>query len=1020
MTNSILKNKQSTAKILGVSIISLFVMMTALSAVLFISPASIADDSEDLYTGIDISGLQVQTDPNPILDESCGIDIMLVLDSSGSMSSSDIADVKNAANSMVDALLPGTETRMGVVEFDWDVVSPTLGLNSDPTVIKDRINDISRGGNTNWADAIAEADSILGTGADSAKNDTLIVIITDGQPNEPGSNPLEQAIIAANTAKSHGTRIVAIGVHSDGNNGGYNLANLKAISGPNNATVPPDTITTETDVIDGDITELGNILYDLTTALCQECEHICLTPNPINDYTDETPSDNKLQDMLDDYNSETATIDVLNHQTQAQQLDIDDGVTRLSLEFEFVGKEAGHDNVFGYYFDEDVDNFTAIFETTDHWGYNAPIIQVGDTLTLNDIIVEGHDSISFAIDSNSSNGNYPYYMHNDLNFQEYDRALVFELCNEQDQYDKFVVCFEDLPDVNNPDGSDEDYEDVVTIVQILECPSCEEEPPEMVEIPDQTCVETAPSIQLNISDNADLNDIYYQIDSFDGNWMLLAENVSGPSYDESWTVPGFDALSEGYHTVYFMADDDCGNENGSDGSWNFTFQKDTLPPEVEVTFGNPNIVLPGEDGWTMIGAGTPVTLTATDDGSGVCTLWVSANGPTNLYPVYDGDPEDESEPGDGIIQVSFEFYEDCDHQIDYRAMDCCEHYNPSETGFNSVDFYVDATPPTTNTEIIGPSIPIPGGEYTWMGNCSTKVINTTDDGCQNGSGVDELRINIYISNSSNGPWEPIESYIIPDDGADQGLVDINPVEGEITVEYNFNESCWHIIEHYGVDLVGNEEIVDTNVGTKQVHKIDAEHPISWLETTMPMCFPDEQDTICVKTTTPIMIGMKNVGTEPCIYPEYWASFRVYVEAEDQWYPDETDGSGSYDIYGSDDLFEFDHDGDGTTEWYYIYDESFQFTEECNHTLEFFAKDPLCNTEEKHVYEVHVDDSEPTLSITPGLPICEKDDGSYCVNFSTMIALSAWEQGCCNNLSYVAYRNLFRMERTINHRRRSIL
>jgi len=52
---------------------------------------------------------------------------------------------------------------------------------------------------------------------------------------------------------------------------------------------------------------------------------------------------------------------------------------------------------------------------------------------------------------------------------------------------------------------------------------------------------------------------------------------------------------------------------------------------------------------------------------------------------------------------------------------------------------------------------------------------------------------------------------------------------------------------------------------------------------------------------------------------------------------------------------------------------------------------------------HVDESDPGVDISVGSPQCEQDDGSYCVNFSTMIALSAWEQGCCNNLSYVAYK-----------------
>ena len=212
------------------------------------------------------SAVSVKADVgNPELSESCGIDIVLVLDSSDSLDNGDIQDVKDAANSFVDALLPGTPTNIGIIDFDTNVVNalaPTMNITDIQNAI-DSIGHIGSMEYTNWEAAISEADSML-------EAEDLMVIITDGRPtrSNSGGNSLSDAIAAADAAKTNGIRIVAIGIDSNGVNSGLNVNNLKAISGPNVATVPPDVITVDTDVILGDISGLGDILFDLTTALC--------------------------------------------------------------------------------------------------------------------------------------------------------------------------------------------------------------------------------------------------------------------------------------------------------------------------------------------------------------------------------------------------------------------------------------------------------------------------------------------------------------------------------------------------------------------------------------------------------------------------------------------------------------------------------------------------------------------------------------------------------------------------------
>ncbi len=199
---------------------------------------------------------------NPSITESCGKKVILVLDSSGSMNAQDITLIKNSANTLVDTLLPATPSKIGVIEFDQTVRS-TLNPTNDKTLISAAISNIASGGETDWEAALKAADLMAGPG-------DLVVIITDGNPNRstgPYSDQID-AFVAANSIKTD-SRILVIGVDSHGATGGLNLDNLKMISG-SQTILPPATITdiNKTDVYMGDIDALGDVLTQLSTALC--------------------------------------------------------------------------------------------------------------------------------------------------------------------------------------------------------------------------------------------------------------------------------------------------------------------------------------------------------------------------------------------------------------------------------------------------------------------------------------------------------------------------------------------------------------------------------------------------------------------------------------------------------------------------------------------------------------------------------------------------------------------------------
>ncbi|QIG38594.1 VWA domain-containing protein [Microbacterium sp. 4R-513] len=196
-------------------------------------------------------GIWQQSRNNPTLAASCGLDVALILDLSGSVAPS-VNQLKAAANTFVDSL-QGTPSRMAL--FSFSSQSPATGANANfpaltsvstaaqGTAFKARYAAWSAGDSTNW-------DRGLGVAAAAnspANNFDVAVIITDGNPtsyNQPAQGSgsdnrfreTENGIFSANALKAGPagaapTRVLAFGV-GDGATGANNALNLRAISGP--------------------------------------------------------------------------------------------------------------------------------------------------------------------------------------------------------------------------------------------------------------------------------------------------------------------------------------------------------------------------------------------------------------------------------------------------------------------------------------------------------------------------------------------------------------------------------------------------------------------------------------------------------------------------------------------------------------------------------------------------------------------------------------------------------------------
>ncbi len=207
---------------------------------------------------------------NPTLGDACGLDIVLLLDMSGSIGGNE-TDVKDAAKTFVNAFLPATPTMFGIVEFST-TATIVQDLTDDKTDLLADIDGVGPPtGLTNWEDAIEKGTEILEGVLDrtDADHPDLMVMITDGIPTAsdgPGTD-LHDAVVAADAAKTSvsdlGIRMLAVGIDA----GGFQ-ANLEAISGP--VVSPPAAITKDTDVIMSDFDQLADTLAMLASELCED------------------------------------------------------------------------------------------------------------------------------------------------------------------------------------------------------------------------------------------------------------------------------------------------------------------------------------------------------------------------------------------------------------------------------------------------------------------------------------------------------------------------------------------------------------------------------------------------------------------------------------------------------------------------------------------------------------------------------------------------------------------------------
>ncbi len=263
-----------------------------------------------------------------------------------------------------------------------------------------------------------------------------------------------------------------------------------------------------------------------------------------------------------------------------------------------------------------------------------------------------------------------------------------------------------------------------------------------------------------------------------------------------------------------------------------------------------------------------------------------------------------------------------------------------EEGYHNETFYVDESPPLIIKEVGEPNCPIPDTKN-YCVNLSTLItLNATEVGCCQNDSV-TLDYRIWIDGEGWSNWTIYED------------------------PFNFTEECKHYLEVRASDCLGNTAC------DNETFYVDETPPKIIKDFMDEYCEIPDTDDWCVNLTTGIILDAEDNGCCPNEFVTL--EYRIWFE------------------------------GEGWTNWT-IYEEPFNFTEECKHYLEVRATDCLGN--EAYDNETfYVDDSPPLITKTIGQPNCPiPDSDDYCVNLSTQITISAEDQGCCQNGTvYILYR-----------------
>lgn len=175
---------------------------------------------------------------NPDLQPGCGIKVIMILDASGSIDTTEQGQVRTAATAFLDAL-QDTGSQVAMVEFSESADAPvaytlvTATSTGAGGVFANYLSASNLAGPQYHDDRLVNPYTNWSAGFDAANalaTADLVVFMTDGDPNRPTeATAMPAAITSSDTTKNKPSHIFGIGV---GTVTGDSLTRLQTVTGP--------------------------------------------------------------------------------------------------------------------------------------------------------------------------------------------------------------------------------------------------------------------------------------------------------------------------------------------------------------------------------------------------------------------------------------------------------------------------------------------------------------------------------------------------------------------------------------------------------------------------------------------------------------------------------------------------------------------------------------------------------------------------------------------------------------------
>ena len=271
-----------------------------------------------------------------------------------------------------------------------------------------------------------------------------------------------------------------------------------------------------------------------------------------------------------------------------------------------------------------------------------------------------------------------------------------------------------------------------------------------------------------------------------------------------------------------------------------------------------------------------------------------------------------------------------------------------------------------------------GENYTTI-SCTTPIwINSTDP---DGVGSKNITYSLWKENNpvpGSGEFiDPIHLYTKTVHDQDEN--DTNPTEGEISVKFTIDESCFHEVHYQCWDYNGNTD------GHRDVDFIvDCCGP----DTIKQVGQPQYQENIYpnwISCETPLTF----ISKDECCLPN--GTYVEYLEIQVYWKPN-NDPNEPWAFNSS--FIVYDGDENDTNPEPGRIDYNFNFLDDCFHEIWWRGVDIFGNEESWHKQKHKVDCTPPNIEKTVGDPNCEIiENKEYCITNETPIFITAVDEGC---------------------------